>query len=457
MSAQRLAPSGFARGFGLIELMIGITLGSILLLGLSEVFSASRTAYNTAQGTAEVQENGRFALDFLERDGRMVGHMGCASDQARLASPQPEFFSHFIAASPGVTTSYTEANYASAPFQERFDLAVQGFEAANSAPANIPGFTTGTTEQNTLPTPNSPGAQIWAGAFVPADNLPNLSLGAANIPKPLANSDVLLLRFFGTASAPVTKFDSTTSTITAPAFASQAQAEPNGMYAIADCNHASVFQATPAGAGGVIVATKSGSAPGNLTDFTTAGNVSAGEVYGQLTGPIKGLDVFQAESMAYYVALPTDGRTAPSLFRINYTSNPNIPVVEEIVEGIDNMQILYGVDIGATPDGGVDAYYTASVMNSAPNALMNMNETQAWQRVGSMRIALLARSSTLGNVSRTAAGAPTGCATVANCYSMLGVNVIPPALLATGSAAADTNYREVYVTTIAMRNRLFGQ
>jgi type IV pilus assembly protein PilW len=317
MSAQRLAPSGFARGFGLIELMIGITLGSILLLGLSEVFSASRTAYNTAQGTAEVQENGRFALDFLERDGRMVGHMGCASDQARLAAPSPDFFSHFIAASPGLNKPYTEANYASVPFQERFDLAVQGFEAFNSAPTNIPGFTTGTTELIQLPTPNSPGAQIWTGASVPADNLPNLSLGAANIPTPLANSDVLLLRFFGTASAPVTKFDSTTSTITAPAFASQALAEPNGMYAIADCNHASVFQATPAGAGGVIVATKSGSAPGNLTDFTT--NLSAEEVYGQLTGPIKGLDVFQAESMAYYVALPTDGRTAPSLFRINYT------------------------------------------------------------------------------------------------------------------------------------------
>ena len=138
------------------------------------------------------------------------------------------------------------------------------------------------------------------------------------------------------------------------------------------------------------------------------------------------------------------GRTVPSLFRIHYTASPAAPVVEEVVEGIDNMQILYGMDTapGALPSGYVSQYNTSAPMNEA------VNQTAAWQRVGTARIALLARSTTLANAGQNTAGSPSGCATVANCYSMLGVNVVPP---------VDNNYREVYVTTIALRNRLFGQ
>jgi type IV pilus assembly protein PilW len=418
MTAQRLTTVRFARGFGLIELMIGIVLGSFLLLGLSEVFSASRTAYNTAQGSAEVQESGRFALDFLQRDARMVGHMGCINDQSRFLAPQPEFFTHFIA----TPAPYTSANNAGVPFAERFDVAVQGFEASNTAP---------TSGQMNLPLPTAAG--VWGGTPALPGGFPG-----AGMPAPLPNSDILVLRFFGTSSAPVTSIVG--NVITAPAFATEATAEPSGMYGIANCINASVFEATSVGAGGVITATGGG----NLSNFGTAAG-GAGDLYAATE-----LSIYQAESMAYYVALPP-GRTVPSLYRIHYTSNPTAPVAEEIVEGIDNMQLLYGRDNNASalPDGAIDEYDTAATIN----ALNPADPSAYWRRVGTVRIALLARSMTLGNTAANAVNSPNGCTTAANCYSMLGLPVIPPP---TAAGALDSNYREVYVTTIAMRNRLFG-
>src|SRR5690606_21928152 len=73
-----------AAGLSLIELMIALAIGSLLILALVEVFAASRAAYMLATGLARTQENGRFAIDILQRDLRMAGHAGCVNDQARF-------------------------------------------------------------------------------------------------------------------------------------------------------------------------------------------------------------------------------------------------------------------------------------------------------------------------------------------------------------------------------------
>ena len=59
-----------ARGVSLIEMMIALAIGTFLILGLARVFSASRTAYQLSEGVSRVQENGRFAIDFIQRDLR---------------------------------------------------------------------------------------------------------------------------------------------------------------------------------------------------------------------------------------------------------------------------------------------------------------------------------------------------------------------------------------------------
>ena len=61
-------------GFGLVELMVAAAMGLLLTLGVINLFVGSKDISRTQKMLAEVQENGRFALSLLMRDGRMAGN-----------------------------------------------------------------------------------------------------------------------------------------------------------------------------------------------------------------------------------------------------------------------------------------------------------------------------------------------------------------------------------------------
>ncbi len=83
MSLRPVPPHRVA-GISLIETMIAMVIGLVLMLGVAQVFLASRAASRLAEGNGRAQENGRFALEFLQRDIRMAGHFGCVNDQAHF-------------------------------------------------------------------------------------------------------------------------------------------------------------------------------------------------------------------------------------------------------------------------------------------------------------------------------------------------------------------------------------
>lgn len=60
------------RGVSLVELMIAITLGLVLVLGLVQFFVSSKQGYRIQESTGQMQENARFALDYLGREIRMA-------------------------------------------------------------------------------------------------------------------------------------------------------------------------------------------------------------------------------------------------------------------------------------------------------------------------------------------------------------------------------------------------
>ena len=60
-------------GLTLIELMIALVISLIILVGLITIYQSSNRANRTSEGLVRVQENGRFAIDFLIRDLRMAG------------------------------------------------------------------------------------------------------------------------------------------------------------------------------------------------------------------------------------------------------------------------------------------------------------------------------------------------------------------------------------------------
>jgi type IV pilus assembly protein PilW len=65
------------RGLTLVEILIAIAVGSILLTGVLQIFLAGKQAYRVLETNARLQENGRFAAEFLSDDVRMAGYLGC--------------------------------------------------------------------------------------------------------------------------------------------------------------------------------------------------------------------------------------------------------------------------------------------------------------------------------------------------------------------------------------------
>lgn len=75
---QRALPHIQQGGFSLVEIMVAITISLLLLAGVIQIYTGSKTSYRLQEGLSRLQENGRFAMHFLTKDIRMTGYMGCA-------------------------------------------------------------------------------------------------------------------------------------------------------------------------------------------------------------------------------------------------------------------------------------------------------------------------------------------------------------------------------------------
>ncbi len=118
--------------------------------------------------------------------------------------------------------------------------------------------------------------------------------------------------------------------------------------------------------------------------------------------------------------IKTGGNNIPSLFRRSVDIN-GITDEEELVEGVENMQFLYGEDDDG--DNVADSYKTAGTVAN-------------WNRVVSVRVALLLRT-----VDEYGTKSDTDTKT----YQMLDVTVDPDDLRVR---------RQVYTATIMVRNRV---
>ena len=380
-------------GVSLIELMIALLIGSILLLGLVQVFDASRTAYQLSQGVARAQENGRFAMDYLQRDIRMLGHFGCVNDQARLQ-----------------TAGSLSSHLAATDNALNFNISLQGYDATATAPTNALNLAAPT------------------GGWSPA--LPGYLSGL--VPAPVAGSDVIMLRFLDSDGVPVTALAANRVTVDSTKWGvltADGVANPV-LFGVGDCSYADVFQASSVnGTTGVITTAASGGLSTGSPDFE-----------GRYTASPAGQTMaYRAEAVAYYIGVRA-GALTPSLYRARFTSAPGgIAVLvnnEELVEGIENLQFIYGQDQGGVNalTGNMVTFNTANSASLGP-ALANENN---WRRVGQVKVGVLAVSP-----DPAAAAAPTDNTILRS----LGVRVTPP---------GDTRYRSTYESTIALRNRLYG-
>ena len=58
------------RGLSLVELMISLTVGSVITAGIVQLFSANSDTHRVMMGQSRIQESARFALDFACLPGR---------------------------------------------------------------------------------------------------------------------------------------------------------------------------------------------------------------------------------------------------------------------------------------------------------------------------------------------------------------------------------------------------
>lgn len=74
------------RGLTLVELLVALALGSLISTAAIQMLLTNKKTLTTQQGNNEVEENGRYAIDFLIRDIRKAG-MRPTTATAKVATP----------------------------------------------------------------------------------------------------------------------------------------------------------------------------------------------------------------------------------------------------------------------------------------------------------------------------------------------------------------------------------
>jgi type IV pilus assembly protein PilW len=374
MSATGAASRGHQIGVTLIELMIAMVLALILMAGIIQIFISNRTAYAFNESLSWIQEGGRFSMDHIANHTRMAGYLGCLSN----------------------LNVRNNLGGAANPFRDDLINGLRGHDFNGTGAGEL-----------FIAAAVNPAPLANAGAWTPA--LPaELSAPARVIP----GSDVLVVRYVaGNSSSLVAPFSTSTQLSIAPPHNFQT----GQILVVTDCQKASLFQLTGiqtvAGVdnllhvGGAFV-------PGNGTAIWPAQ-----QSYGL------GSEVALMEAVAFYIGQGQNN--SPSLFqlrlqRTDAATSQFLP--EELIEGIDTMQVRYGVD--SDNDQQVNVWQSADVVDAA----------NTWGSVLSVEVTLLARGQEEYG---------TEIDTVV--YNTGGTQFNP---------VDDRHLRQVFSTTIGLRNRL---
>ena len=376
-----------AAGLSLVELLISMVLGLTLAAGVTQMYVSSSTTERSQEARLRMQENGRFGLNFLSQEIRMAGYLGC------IGSIQGTSVNNIL-------------DSPNASFQPEFGI--QGWEAGGTSPGTINASANNVAEV-------ASGSGEWTsgdGTFV----LPTITA--------VPNSDILRIwGAAGSAGIVTTITQGVTPTIVVETAMGIAV---NDFLLISDCEQVDLVQAclvtdnSPASNSTVTLSTTC--TPGNVASSTISSETDdASQVWAE---------VIKLQGTLYYVG--KRGGTAtnpPALFRRQLSATGTAGTAEELIEGVESMQILYGVNLDQDVNSTVDTYLTADLVVS-------------WADVISVRISLLMQSIEDGTVPFPQAYAFDGVT-----YDGGGGN---------GALPADNRVRRVFTSTISLRNRALG-
>ena len=328
-------------GISLVKVMVALVISLFLLGGIVQVYVGNKATFTFTNAIAEIQENGRFALDTMSQDLRLANEWGC------------------IEFDPSDTSNINN-QLSAANITGTFDTDFHDFvneEAIEGLNENL-----GLNGSDTITIRGGKPGQ--ANVQNPFSSAASNDLVVNDNGKIRANDFVLVARcgsndLLLAQEADILQIDSVDNTI------------PKGSELSFNGNKSQQFE--------------------------------------------NDAMVIELQTVTYWIGnstLVTAGGPVPTLMRTEFGVN------QELIEGVQDMQILYGIDLGT------DDY---------PDQYVPSNLVPDWEAVVSVRVMLLLQSS---NQFVTDAPQP---------YTFKGVGPTTP---------ADRRIRQVFTTTIALRNRI---
>jgi type IV pilus assembly protein PilW len=379
------------RGLTLIELMIALLIGVFLTAGLIQIFISAKQSYRLQENISRLQENGRFAMDFLTKGIRMAGYTGCSSSITN---------SHVIVDPTKVSLVFPLT--------------------ANATLNNV----------------------VAARGLNNVAN--NWNAKACGTNECIAGTDVINFVSSSSCSGQLTANMSTASDPIQIAAANTCGVQQKEVVIISDCSSADIFAASTV-SGGQITFTNDANNPANLS--------KAYQTNAQIFAP---------QLMSYFIRSGASG--IPALWRFDSTHATS--KLEELIEGIENMQVLYGIDIdlNTTPDCPATPPNTVPAGCFVPNYYVDASKVTDWSKVVSIRISLVAVS-----IENNLVDAPqpyTYLVEANNTYNY--ATITPPDIYVNSQNTSqvcqsntsgcvkkpDLRLRRVFSSTIAIRNRL---
>ncbi|MEC9341424.1 MAG: PilW family protein [Pseudomonadota bacterium] len=366
------------KGFTLIEVMVAIVIGTILSAAAIALLVNSKSTYEVQDDLARLQENARFAMEMLMRDIRMAGYFGCVDSISEV-------------------TNHVVGNDSSL-FDTRFPIdAVDHGDYSQWYPSGL------TIDLPTTITSVTPNIDVVGG------------------------TDMISLRYMVpdtsiTVEEPYAVQPSGALKVTAGA-----DLEIGEIIAVTDCDKADIFQITnlqTTGSQSNVVHNTGAGSPGNFNNGVPGCPGANSHCFSKTYK--ENAFIMKLTSVRYFIG---EGDNGPSLYRIGLARDPSTNALtyigNEMVEGIEQLQLTYGLDTDG--DDVPDVYRTAQDVETGGGN---------WLDVRAVRIGLVARTID-----------PMGTATDDFGPALIDINDLPNV-----AVPNDRRRRRVFTATVQLRN-----
>ena len=317
-------------GLSLIEILVALVIGSLLLLGATSLLINNKRIYQTQDQLGRMQENARFAVQRMFHDISMAGYFGCTG----------------VA---GVITNNLKNNLATGGADYDVSHPVEGFD--NATGNWLPSGKTFSRTPARTPAPGTDGITVRGMSG---------------------------MSYYLDSASPITSQTDDVKAVIPARMELNRAIEKDDYVMLADCKGADIFQATAVtlDAGNkTLTLEHAAESSDNKTD-------SLHKLYQDYENRDTGTTKKSVAKVArlnvnrYYIA-----SNAPN-FRCDDPGNCSLyRNNEELVEGVSDMQLLYGIDSATDNNATPDLYVNAAGVGTNWSKIVSVKITLTFEPV----------------------------------------------------------------------------